>query len=513
VDGTKSFTLLFPSPFGLRFFLPQSHRRTRHRAPIVVQVRQFVPSASGFVDVLPPSAVSTRRGVVAGNFATQGRPSGEVARPLQVVTEQAPGIPAPPTSPLRHYVGPDRTHFARAGPTNLTSPQRTRPPENQQSEPTTTVFGVAMPITTAKEVVAQPVSWLWPQRLPLGKLVILDGDPDLGKSLLSLDLCARLSTGRPFPDGGLGPGPANALVLSAEDTAADTIVPRLHRLGADLQRVFVWQRQGDDEGWPWHFPADAGWLDDALARTDARLAVIDPVMAFLDDSVLSASDQSVRRALGPLMHLADKHRCTLLMLRHLRKQGGPKALYRGLGSIAFVAACRFAMQVARDPLITGQCVLAAVRNSLGGPQPSLAYRITAADGGLPAVEWLGASPVSADALLGGRGDEGARGRAAAFLEQFLAGGPRTSHDIWQAAQKAGLSARTVERAKPGVGIRCRRVHVEGRFVSYWLLPGQQLPAELAGDDDLSPWLEKLERQFPPRTPLDEEELEVADEGD
>jgi hypothetical protein len=308
-----------------------------------------------------------------------------------------------------------------------------------------------MPITSANQVVAHPVSWLWPQRLPLGKLVILDGDPDLGKSLLSLDLCARLSTGRRFPDGGLGPGPANALVLSAEDTAADTIVPRLHRLGADLGRVFVWQRQRDDEGWPWHFPADAGRLDDALARTDARLAVVDPVMAFLDDGVLSASDQSVRRALGPLMHLADKHRCTLLMLRYLRKPGGRQALYRGLGSIAFVAACRFAMLVARDPLITGQCVLAQVRNSLGGPQPSLAYRLTAADGALPEVEWLGASAVSADALLGGsgRGDEGARERAAAFLEQFLAGGPRTSHDIWQAAQKAGLSARTVQRAKPG----------------------------------------------------------------
>jgi hypothetical protein len=48
--------------------------------------------------------------------------------------------------------------------------------------------------------------------------------------------------------------------------------------------------------------------------------------------------------------------------------------------------------------------------------------------------------------------------------------------------ETGLSARTVQRAKPGVGIRCRRVHVEGRFVSYWLLPGQQLPADVAGGD-------------------------------
>jgi hypothetical protein len=59
----------------------------------------------------------------------------------------------------------------------------------------------------ASQIVARPVDWLWPGRLPLGKLAILDGDPGVGKSLVTLDLCARLSTGRPFPDGGPGPGP------------------------------------------------------------------------------------------------------------------------------------------------------------------------------------------------------------------------------------------------------------------------------------------------------------------
>jgi RecA-family ATPase len=116
------------------------------------------------------------------------------------------------------------------------------------------------------------------------------GDPDLGKSMIALDLCARLSTCRPFPDDRPAPDPANALVLSAEDTAYNTIVPRLLRLGADLQRVFVWQREQDDEDWPWRFPAHIDRRDDALSRTDARLAVIDPIMAFLDSSVLCAND-------------------------------------------------------------------------------------------------------------------------------------------------------------------------------------------------------------------------------
>jgi hypothetical protein len=313
----------------------------------------------------------------------------------------------------------------------------------------------------------------------------------LGKSLIALDLCARLSTGRPFPDGRSGPGPASALVLSAEDSPADTIVPRLERLGADMQRVSIWQREAEDEDWPWRFPAQADRLDDALARTDARLAVIDPLMAFLDDSVQSASDPSVRRALGPLMHLADKHRCTLLMHRHLNKQGGAKALYRGLGSIAFVAACRFAMMVARDPEAPARCVLAQVRNSLAGTQPSLGYRLTDTDGALPTVEWLGDSPLSADDLLAGaaHASDRPRDQAALFLKQFLADGPRTSDDV------GGIAPRTLERAKKDLGVRCGRVRRGGRPVTYWLLPSQKLPSGIP--PEFERWFAELDKQFPP----------------
>jgi AAA domain len=316
----------------------------------------------------------------------------------------------------------------------------------------------------------------------------MDGDPDLGKSLLTLDLCARLSTGRAFPDGQPGPG----LVMD---------------------RVFVWQHERDDEDWPWRFPAHAGRLDDALGRSQACLAVIDPIMAFLEESVLYASDQSVRRVLNPLMRLADKHGCTLLLLRHLNKQGGTRAIYRSLGSIAFVAACRFAMLVARDPSEPGRCVLAQVRNSLAGAQPSLAYRLRSTEASLPAVDWLGESPCSADELLAGaaRTERGPRDQAAAFLLEFLAEGPRTSQDLWAAAQKRGLSARTLQRAKQALGIRCRRVHRDGRLVSYWLLEGQELPRDPSDTDELDRIFAELEKQFPPRNPLDKDDFEF--EGD
>jgi hypothetical protein len=50
-------------------------------------------------------------------------------------------------------------------------------------------------------VAPEPLHWLWPGRIPLGKLTLIAGDPGEGKSLLTADLAARVSTGSQFPDG------------------------------------------------------------------------------------------------------------------------------------------------------------------------------------------------------------------------------------------------------------------------------------------------------------------------
>jgi hypothetical protein len=51
------------------------------------------------------------------------------------------------------------------------------------------------------DVETERVAWLWRGWLALGKISVLDGDPGLGKSATTLDIAARVSTGRPFPDG------------------------------------------------------------------------------------------------------------------------------------------------------------------------------------------------------------------------------------------------------------------------------------------------------------------------
>ena len=52
----------------------------------------------------------------------------------------------------------------------------------------------------ARQMKRQPIEWLWHQRIPIGKVTLLVGDPGQGKSLIALDLAARVSTGATWPD-------------------------------------------------------------------------------------------------------------------------------------------------------------------------------------------------------------------------------------------------------------------------------------------------------------------------
>jgi hypothetical protein len=369
-------------------------------------------------------------------------------------------------------------------------------------------FDLAPLFRPLAEITPTPVEWLWPGRLPLGKLALLEGDPGLGKSFVALDLCARLSTGRPWPDGAPAPGPASAVFLNGEDGAEDTLAPRLTDLGADPDRVFLLDRQ-DDIALPLVLPSQASILEALVARVHARLVVIDPVMAFFGPTVNTASDQGIRRALAPLADLASRHSCTVLLLRHLNNKGAGRALYRGLGSIGLVGACRSAWLVAEEAPGLSRRVLAQVKNNLAAPQSSLAFEVVGTSTHRSILHWLGPVAVTADSLLAlpRSGPKSLpRDLARAFLEEVLADGPRSVRDIWHRAQEAGLSERTLRRAKHDLAVRPVRLRLNGRNATYWLLPEQDLPAALPPETappDLEEWLRPLRERYPPATPLDD----------
>jgi hypothetical protein len=360
------------------------------------------------------------------------------------------------------------------------------------------------------EITPRAVDWLWPGRLALGKLAALEGDPGLGKSFLALDLCARLSTGRAWPDDTPGPGPSACVYLNGEDDEEDTLRPRLGALGADPGRVFVLDPTGDDLASPLlSLPDQAGLLAEAVARAGARLLVIDPVTHFFGAGVNSSCDGSVRRALAPLAALARRHRCAVLLLRHLTKKEGSRALYRGLGAIGLVGTCRSAWLVAEEAQGSGRRVLAQVKNNLSEPQPSLAFEVAHPAGSAPALRWLGPVAVGANELLeraGRRGPEpAALLRARAFLGEVLAGGPLTAGQVRQRAAAEGVAHKTLLRAKREAEVRSVWVREDGHPISYWVLPHQRPPGVPPEDDEtsLEPWLAPLRERYPSPGGLDE----------
>jgi len=318
------------------------------------------------------------------------------------------------------------------------------------------------------EIEPERVEWFWDRRIPLGKVTMIDGDPGVGKSTILYDLAARVTAGKPLPDGQpLKKG--GALVVSMEDGAADTIVPRFLAAGGDPKMAKI---IGSEH--PLVIPDDVDRLERAVRQTGALFVAIDPVMSFLADNVNTNSDQQVRRALQPLVDMAERTGAAVVLCRHLNKSGGGVTIYRGQGSIGFIGIARSGLMAGEHPDREGEFILAGAKGNLSEKPDSLAYRIVGAAtaDGIPTarIEYLGVSEVSADQMNNAAHDEerGVRSEAKEFLRDVLRAGPVPSKQIKKEANEADISWRTVERAKTDLKVQTYKDSESGRWM--WTLP-------------------------------------------
>ena len=82
-------------------------------------------------------------------------------------------------------------------------------------------------LTNGSSIRPIAIEWLWEGRFALGKVSLIAGDPGGGKSQLTLDMAARCTRGLPWPVDNMPAPFGTVVVISAEDDAADTIIPRL----------------------------------------------------------------------------------------------------------------------------------------------------------------------------------------------------------------------------------------------------------------------------------------------
>lgn len=330
-------------------------------------------------------------------------------------------------------------------------------------------------------VAPERIAWLWPGRIPLGKLTVIEGDPKVGKSTLMLDIAARLTTGAPFPDGHR-PAAGAVLVMTAEDGLADTVRPRLDAAGADVAQVVAWESVPvyDDDGEPTgvrppSIPRDLAVLETLIRRNRVALVVVDVLNAYLGSDVDGHKDQDVRRALMPLAKLAERTGCAIVVLRHLNKSTGGPAIYRGSGSIGIGGAARSILLVGFDPEDEEhkRRVLASQGSNVAETPDALAYELAnTEEHGCARVRWIGVSEHTSGTLLAATSDEdrSALTEACDVLADILEDGPVGAKDVERRAADAGVHQRTLVRAKKRLGVRSVK-NGTGRWE--WVLPRKE----------------------------------------
>jgi len=336
------------------------------------------------------------------------------------------------------------------------------------------------PVVCLADVQPETVRWLWAGRVPFGKITLLDGDPGLGKSTLSLDIAARLSVGGVMPGETEPVEPAAVLLLACEDGLADTVRPRLEAAGAAVGRVFslsfVPEPDGKGERPP-ALPEDIATIEEVVTAHEVRLVIVDPLMAFLSERVNSFKDQDVRRALAPLAAMAERTGAAVLVLRHLNKMSNASAIYRGGGSIGISGAARSVLLVAKHPDDENRRVLASIKNNLAPPPCALAFHLRSDEENAPArIAWEGESNLTADALLATQAPDtpattSQMEEAKMFLRDLLAEGPVRADAVIREARNNGVSDATLRRAKTSLSVKPKReggLGAEGHWV--WFLP-------------------------------------------
>ena len=344
--------------------------------------------------------------------------------------------------------------------------------------------GTVPVVVRLSEVKPEPIEWLWPGRVAIGKLTMIAGDPGLGKSFVSLDMAARVSSGSGWPDGDCGSCDAGSVVLlSAEDDVADTIRPRLDAAGADVSRVVALEFvvrvvKGEESAGMFSLRSDLIALERAIRELgNCRLVVIDPITSYLGDGTDSNKTGDIRGLLAPLAELASRYRVAVILVSHLNKGSGP-AIYRTTGSLAFVAAARTSWVVTKDKDDPDRRLVLPAKNNIAPDVQGMAYRLSAVsvEGcDVAKVEWDD-EPVSIsadEALAGDRSDDGddraVREDVGAWLEDLLADGRILSQDVQRLAKDAGFAWRTVQRARKDIGATSKREGFGKGSTYYWSL--------------------------------------------
>ncbi len=314
-----------------------------------------------------------------------------------------------------------------------------------------------------EEVAYRPVFWLWAGRIPGCRLTVIEGPPQSGKSLVAMDLAARVSRGEPMPGEAAAVFDASSVQLvGGHEDLHDTVLPRIRRAGGIIssfgQISHITRSRRDDEPADRRklsLPADIAFLEESIGDVCPHLVIVDPL------TWCCKSGRDVALALELLDDMAS--RICIPIIATLSAQTARDALGRWESRPEVSdAPARCVWSIVADQDEPGRWLFVPVRMTFATPAEGLAFRVV---NGRIAWEPLPVLPLADH-------DE-----SVAWLWSLLQGGPMHSPDIRRQAKEYGISDKMLRRAR-----RLLRVDIRGEgrredFTTIWSLPeGSGQPA-------------------------------------
>lgn len=328
---------------------------------------------------------------------------------------------------------------------------------------------------------AEQPRWLARNRVPRAAISLLIGDEGIGKSLLWVWLVAAITTGKALPEFGIPDRePGWVILVVTEDGWADIVLPRLIVAGADVGMIRVICTERDGSGAPL-FPRDMHLIREADPKPAA--VIVDCWLDTVSAGMSVRDPQQARQALHPWKELAVATDAAVLLLGHTNRMssGNVRDKYGATGALRQKA--RMALFAQQDD--DGNLVVGPEKANGTAPVAAAKFVISPVqyfeatddhDGTVPLLKYVGDSPLTAgehvaESYDADHGDDRQdKAEAEKWLEEYLQleGPGARSSEAKKSANSAGISARTLQRARKSLGVEIG--YVGNPPVSTWTLP-------------------------------------------
>ena len=299
----------------------------------------------------------------------------------------------------------------------------------------------------------QEAEWLIEPIAPKGSVVVEGGDGGSGKTTLTCNIIAAISSGKrsALDPENVEREPGVVMYFAAEDSISKKLKKKLRIAGANMDNIILPDFANDKGGELQEYKFGTNALANIIYKYKPVLCVFDPLQAFLPPEVNMGSRNQMRNCLAPLAAIGEKTGTTFFIICHTNKRENAYGRNR-------LADSADLWDIARSVLIVGISVdgtryISQEKNNYG--EFAITKLFTIDDPGV--IHIVGETnkrdrdfmqDSNRDKLITTRQD------CRAWIKQELQSQPdytMLSADLQNKAIEAGYSRKTFERAKTEMG--------------------------------------------------------------